>query len=324
MGCRKITYYEQEALGENWKVFVSGIEKTATSSIFCKDYYAGGSIMPGRSFSSSDYRYGAFGFEKDDEVKGSGNHLSFGDYGYDPRLVRRWNVDPKAAQAPGWTPYRAFFNNPILFTDPDGNFEIPAPLAAKYPNLKPVLQSIVAELQKPENVDKLNTIVKYGEFKDANQLISLFSDDNKTIKLQEGNILFPNVQKTDLVGDQGQTLTSKTDKDANSGLLKSTITLDNDLFRLLGEEGLGDDAKGFVNKLFESTLIHEVVHTGDNQDGVKNSSEPLRFFINEDGTVGSNLHRNREIGKATEREIYGGDVSAGDNNEVKQNIIDNE
>ena len=30
MGCQKITYHEQEPLGENWKIFVDGLEETAS------------------------------------------------------------------------------------------------------------------------------------------------------------------------------------------------------------------------------------------------------------------------------------------------------
>ena len=33
------------------------------------------------------------------------------------------SVDPLADDAPGWTPYRYCFNNPIMLADPDGNFE---------------------------------------------------------------------------------------------------------------------------------------------------------------------------------------------------------
>ncbi|NEN21983.1 hypothetical protein G3O08_00500 [Cryomorpha ignava] len=82
------------------------------------NYYPGGSIMPGRSFNSSATRYGFNGMEKDDEVKGVGNHYSFGDFGYDSRLMRRWNIDPVVKHHE--SSYAAFANNPIWFTDSDG------------------------------------------------------------------------------------------------------------------------------------------------------------------------------------------------------------
>ena len=87
------------------------------------DYYAFGMQMPGR-YANDGYRYGFGGHEKDDEIKGSGNHYSFGDYGYDPRLGRRWNVDPLANEMPGTSPYSYAYNNPILLKDPDGKLPI--------------------------------------------------------------------------------------------------------------------------------------------------------------------------------------------------------
>jgi RHS repeat-associated protein len=74
-----------------------------------------------------DYRFSFNGHEKDDEVVGSGNHLSFGDYGYDPRLARRWNNDPLSAQFPWQSPYVVFNNNPIYFSDPTGLSPDPPP-----------------------------------------------------------------------------------------------------------------------------------------------------------------------------------------------------
>lgn len=66
------------------------------------------------------YRFGFGGHENDNEVKGTGNQLSFGDYGYDPRLGRRLNIDPRYSDYPNQSPYSAFNNNPILYDDPSG------------------------------------------------------------------------------------------------------------------------------------------------------------------------------------------------------------
>ena len=87
------------------------------------DYSPFGVQLDGRTFDDG-YRYGFNGHERDDEVKGSGNHLSWGDNGYDPRIARRWNIDPKWYRAPEQSPYAANNNNPITITDPDGEFGV--------------------------------------------------------------------------------------------------------------------------------------------------------------------------------------------------------
>src|SRR5690606_26526294 len=60
----------------------------------------------------------------DDEIKGSGNHYSFGDYGYDPRIGRRWNVDLEFKQIAGLSPYAYALNNPNVYIDEDGKLPI--------------------------------------------------------------------------------------------------------------------------------------------------------------------------------------------------------
>ena len=65
-----------------------------------------------------EYRYGFNGMEKDDEVKGSGNHYTAEHWEYDPRLARRWNMDPVVKHHE--SPYATFANNPIWFIDPNG------------------------------------------------------------------------------------------------------------------------------------------------------------------------------------------------------------
>ena len=84
------------------------------------NYSTGGAILPGRSYNAGTYRYGAFGHEMDNEVKGIGNHLSFNDYGLDVRLCRRWRIDPHSSNYPSMSGYSAFANNPIINLDPDG------------------------------------------------------------------------------------------------------------------------------------------------------------------------------------------------------------
>jgi len=64
------------------------------------------------------YRYSFGGYEKDDEVAGSGNHLSFGDFGYSPRLGRRWNIDPVVKHHA--SSYATFANNPVWFAEING------------------------------------------------------------------------------------------------------------------------------------------------------------------------------------------------------------
>ena len=125
MGCRKITYHEQELLGEKSKIFELGLEKSASGSKICKDYYAFGSLMPARSFSSNSYRYGFNGKEKLDEIDNvEGSKLDFGARVYDSRLGKWMSVDPLTAMYPSASPYNFALNTPIQAIDPDGNLVI--------------------------------------------------------------------------------------------------------------------------------------------------------------------------------------------------------
>ncbi len=76
-------------------------------------------LMPGRSFSSEDYRFGFNGMEKDDEITGSGNSYTAEFWQYDSRLGRRLNLDP--VDQISISNYATFVNNPIFYTDPNGD-----------------------------------------------------------------------------------------------------------------------------------------------------------------------------------------------------------
>ena len=80
-------------------------------------------LIPNRHGNSPAYRYGFNGMEKDDELKGEGNSYDFGARMYDPRVGRWFKMDNEFKIQPSFSPYKAFFNNPNLFVDPDGNTE---------------------------------------------------------------------------------------------------------------------------------------------------------------------------------------------------------
>jgi RHS repeat-associated protein len=83
------------------------------------DYLPFGQVMPNRHGNDETYKYGFNGMEKDDEVKGDGNSYTAQFWEYDTRLGRRWNRDPKPN--PSISEYACFANNPILFSDPEGD-----------------------------------------------------------------------------------------------------------------------------------------------------------------------------------------------------------
>ncbi len=86
------------------------------------DYYPFGMLMPERSKDhvANAYRYGYNGMEMDNEVKGNGNSYTTEFRQYDPRLGRWLSLDPLMHQFPWMSPYVAFNNNPVYFTDPLG------------------------------------------------------------------------------------------------------------------------------------------------------------------------------------------------------------
>ncbi len=76
--------------------------------------------MPGRKYSqpNNNYRYGFNGQEKSNEIKGEGNSYTAEFWEYDPRIGRRWNLDPVVKVYE--SPYAAFGGNPITNIDPNG------------------------------------------------------------------------------------------------------------------------------------------------------------------------------------------------------------
>ncbi|MNU55778.1 RHS Repeat protein [compost metagenome] len=100
------------------KVYVGGTYEAVV--IMNSDYYPFGMEMPNRHNSEDKYRFGYNGMEMDNEAKGNGNSYTTEFRQYDPRLGRWLSLDPLMRKYPGMSPYVAFNNNPIFFTDPLG------------------------------------------------------------------------------------------------------------------------------------------------------------------------------------------------------------
>ena len=79
------------------------------------DYYPFGMQMPGRVFNGGGYRFGFNGHEKSDEIKGVGNSYTAQFWEYDPRLGRRWNLDPMPQVT--LSDYSTLGNNPVNNVD---------------------------------------------------------------------------------------------------------------------------------------------------------------------------------------------------------------
>ena len=91
--------------------------------VSANDYYPFGMMQPGRYYTEAgvgSYRYGFNGKENDNEVKGVGNELDYGERIYDTRSGRFLSVDPLQAKYPNLTPYQFASNSPIAHIDLDG------------------------------------------------------------------------------------------------------------------------------------------------------------------------------------------------------------
>lgn len=115
--------------------------------------------MPSRKYDAgTGYRYGFGGQEADNEIYGQGNVYTAEFWEYDPRLGRRWNVDP--ISKPWESPYVAFNDNPIARIDPKGLDGEPYKVK-KGDNLTKIAKrfnTTVGNLQKLNNLKDANKI----------------------------------------------------------------------------------------------------------------------------------------------------------------------
>lgn len=85
------------------------------------DYYAYGSLMEGRGFSSEGYRFGFQGQENENDISGNkGGHSNYKFRISDNRLGRFFAVDPLSPDYPWYAPYQFAGNSTIAFSELEG------------------------------------------------------------------------------------------------------------------------------------------------------------------------------------------------------------
>jgi hypothetical protein len=147
--------------------------------------------MRGRKFDTDGYRYGFCGHENDNEVKGNGNQLDFGGYGYDTRLGRRLNINPEIATMPSLSSYSTFNNNPIFYIDPNGRkFVNPYEdqkneAKQEFENAQTVLDDLIANNGSKEEIETQRKLVKdlNSHYENVNAVYNEVNDYLRTLEM---------------------------------------------------------------------------------------------------------------------------------------------
>ena len=114
---RKKLFTQHRTYENAFHFFASDHEKRDRGEKTGVNYSTFGAPLPGRTSNANNYRYGQNSQEKDPEIAEGIYTAEY--WQYDSRLGRRWNRDPKPMTA--ISVYACFANNPICFTDVQGD-----------------------------------------------------------------------------------------------------------------------------------------------------------------------------------------------------------
>ena len=205
------------------------------------------------------------------------NYDYFGARYYDSRIGRWGGVDPQTSKNPGWTPYRAFLDNPINILDPSGGFELSKEFMKKYPKLSYLVQYELPKLVENKNV--INALKEWTTLSQE-QIIEDFSWGSG-----------PKINVKSLPGAWGS---FNYQVDPNVINIKEILVSD-----LQNSEG---DVEEVLNFFTGIVLMHEYTHYGTNKAGL------VFFQIDEKG----NIIGREEEGLRFEETVYGSKIGGPD------------
>jgi len=221
------------------------------------DYYPYGMLIAERSWQAGGYRYGYNGKENDNEVKGTGNSIDYGARIYDPRVARFQSPDPLKDRLPGKSNYMYAGNNPIVYIDYQGGFELSPTLQEQYPRTTLVLKS----MEKLANDEALLKAFEDWTGMPGGKLI-------EDLKFDEGpEILVDDIKNL----KPGFTTYGYFNPDLYG---KNSLVLDKSLLDDL-ESALEKNEIKIIEFLIVITTLHEDIHLNDYlEDGRTNDGAP--------------------------------------------------
>lgn len=241
----------------------SGAPKQA-ELVSAQGYEPFGSLLPGRNYSSDNYRFAFQGMEKDDELHGNtGTGYDFGARHYDPRVGRFMSLDPYASKAADESPFGFAGNSPIVLVDRNGEYKYPADKEAAYRKDYPM---ITLYLEKMVRTDVMKSPVIMKAFRDNTD--GFLTPARLFEALAWGNgpeVVFEQYPGWPHVGANG-----RYDRD----MKRIEMNLENtDKLEKLLQSDASEEEKLIGMIGWYKTLLHETTHYGDRtrqfEDGVE-------------------------------------------------------